>query len=87
MKTLLKSCLIDLTEPNYPRRFQNAFTCQVTYTDTDSLLYMKAEEEDVYKLIKKHSNQALSTTDYPSKNVYGILLFNKKVLGNMKDEE
>ena len=58
-------------------------SCQLLYTDTDSLL-LQIETEDVYKDMAQ--NQTLyDTSDYPKTHpLYSSA--NKKVLGKLKDE-
>ena len=58
-------------------------SCQLVYTDTDSLL-LEMETEDVYKNMAQ--NQTLyDTSDYPQDHpLYSST--NKKVLGKLKDE-
>ncbi|KYN13228.1 hypothetical protein ALC57_14592 [Trachymyrmex cornetzi] len=58
--------------------------CNIMYTDTDSLVY-RVECEDIYETMKRNIAR-FDTGDYPTDNVYGMLLANKKVPGLMKDE-
>ena len=57
--------------------------CKIMYTDTDSLIY-RVECEDVYETMKRDIAR-FDTSDYPTDNVNGMPLANKKV-GLMKDE-
>ena len=58
--------------------------CKLTYTDTDSFIYM-VKCEDFYKDMKSNI-QHFDTSDYPLDNVYGMPRKNKKVVGLFKDE-
>ena len=54
------------------------------YIDTDSLFY-RFNVPDIYDYIKRDLTR-FDTNDYPSDNIHGITLVNKKVLGMMKYE-
>ena len=58
--------------------------CKIMYTDTDSIMYY-IECDDVYKIMKRDIVR-FDRNDYPTDNVYGMLLANKNVSGLMKDE-
>jgi len=58
--------------------------CKVIYTDTNSFIY-HTECDDVYEIMKRDISR-FDTNDYEVDNIYGISLFNKKVLDLMKDE-
>ncbi|XP_076247936.1 uncharacterized protein LOC143187593 [Calliopsis andreniformis] len=58
--------------------------CKIMYTDTDRLIYY-IQCEDVYEMMKRDMHR-FDTSDYPTDNVYGIPLINKKVPGSMKNE-
>lgn len=58
---------------------------KLLYTDTDSLIY-EVECEYVYEEVIKADLDKFDTSDYPSDNLYGIELKNRKQIGVMKDE-
>ncbi|MEW8615604.1 MAG: hypothetical protein AB2610_20805, partial [Candidatus Thiodiazotropha sp.] len=58
-------------------------SCQLLYTDTDSLL-LQIQTEDVYQDMAKHPD-LYDTSDYPQDHPL-CSSANKKVLGKFKDE-
>jgi len=59
---------------------------QLMYTDTDSLVYAyDVTHTDMYQVMKQNP-QYFDASDYPENNRFGLALFNKKVIGLMKDE-
>ena len=58
--------------------------CKVLYMDTDSLIY-EIKNVNIYDEIRENPKE-FDTSNYPVDNPFGIVKYNKKVVGVMKDE-
>ena len=88
----LGMCILDISKTlmydfhyNYIKRKYGG-KATLLFTDTDSLMY-EIETKDFYKDISADVRRRFDTSDYPPDHPSGIPSgFNKKVLGQFKDE-